>query len=140
MLHIWSNYHNVIIWYHTNMLITLTKNQACCTLRIPFDIVVDALFNRGCHPIQPLQKNICFYKSGRNSGHKWVPRHDSDGIRGEISREKKMSYLPGLVDLQKSWNKNNVEKVDPKKQEKKQCRKSGPPKSLKKTMSDWTGF
>ena len=32
-----------------------TKTQALCTLRISFDIVFDALFNRGCHPIQPLQ-------------------------------------------------------------------------------------
>ena len=26
------------------------------TLRIPFDIVFNALFHRGCHPIQPLTK------------------------------------------------------------------------------------
>ena len=27
--------------------------------------------------------NVCFYKYGHNSDQKWVPRHDSDGIRRE---------------------------------------------------------
>jgi hypothetical protein len=33
--------------------------------------------------------NVRFYKYGHNSDQKWVPRHDSDGIRREISREKR---------------------------------------------------
>jgi hypothetical protein len=45
----------VEVYYH-NTLIKSTKIEACCTLRIPFDIVFNALFNRGYHPIQPLQK------------------------------------------------------------------------------------
>ena len=39
------------------------------------------------------------YRYGHNPGQKWIPRNDSDGIRREISREKKMRYLPGPVDL-----------------------------------------
>ena len=65
-----------------------TKIQACCTLRKPFDIVFNVLFNRGCHPIQPL-KNTCSYEYGDNFRPKWVPRHDSDGIRRENSRDKR---------------------------------------------------
>ena len=70
------------------MASTSTKIQAFCTLRGPFDIVFYALFNHGYHPVQELQ-NVRFYKYGHNSGQKWVPRHDSDGIRREISREKR---------------------------------------------------
>ena len=43
-------------------------------------------------------QNGHIYKYGHNTGHKWIPRHDSDGIRREIVR-KKMRYLPGPVDL-----------------------------------------
>ena len=35
-----------------------TNIQAFCTFRIPVDIVFNLLFNRGCHPIQPLFINI----------------------------------------------------------------------------------
>ena len=45
----------VEVYYH-NTCIKSTKIEAFCTLRIPFDIVFNALFNRGYHPIQPLQK------------------------------------------------------------------------------------
>ena len=34
-------------------------------------------------------QNVHIYKYGHNSGQKLVPRHDSDGIRREISREKR---------------------------------------------------
>ena len=42
-----------------------TKIQALGSLKIPFDIVFDALFNRGYDPIQPLQ-NVRIYKYGHN--------------------------------------------------------------------------
>ena len=87
MLHIWSHYQNIIIWYHTNMLIMLTKLQAFCVLRTPFDLVFNALFNHGSHPKRSWQKymflQICSWL--RPQG---VPRHDSDGMRRQISREK----------------------------------------------------
>ena len=60
----------------------------------------------------------------------WFWRHST----GNLMR-KKMRYLPGSVDLHKNWKPNNVDKVDHQKVEKKQCRKSGPPQSWKKTMS-----
>ena len=67
------NVYNVYNGYNVqnvyNIFITLTKIQPFCILRIPFDIVFDALFNRGYHPIQPLQ-NVRFYKYGHNSGQK----------------------------------------------------------------------
>ena len=47
------------------------------------DVVFNALFNHGDHPIQPLPK-VRFYKYCHNSGQKWIPRHDSGGIRQEI--------------------------------------------------------
>ena len=56
MLHIGPNYHNVIIWYYNDILITLTTNQAFCILRTPFDIVFYALFNHGANAVQPFQK------------------------------------------------------------------------------------
>ena len=43
------------VYYH-NTRIKSTKIQALCTLQISLDIVFDALFDRACHPIQPLQK------------------------------------------------------------------------------------
>ena len=76
--------YTVYTMFYHNTCIKSTKIQAFCTLRTPFDIVFNALFNRGSHPIQPLQ-NVRFYKYGHNSEHKWVPRHDSDGFRREIS-------------------------------------------------------
>ena len=48
--------NTVYTMYHHNTRIKSTKIQALGTLKIPFDIVVDALFNRGYHPIQLLQK------------------------------------------------------------------------------------
>ena len=80
--------YTVYTMYYYNTRIKSTKTQALCTLKISFDIVFDALFDRGCHPIQPLP-NICFYKYGHNSGQKCIPRHDSDDIRCEISRDKR---------------------------------------------------
>ena len=64
--------YTVYTMYYRNTCIMSTKIEACCTLRRPFDIVVDTLFNRGCHPIQPLQ-NVRFYKYGHNSGPRGAP-------------------------------------------------------------------
>ena len=79
---VYTVYTMYTLYYHKTR-IKSTKIQALGTLKIPFDIVFDALFNRGYHPIQPLQ-NVRFYKYGHNSGQKWVPRHVSGGIRMEI--------------------------------------------------------
>ena len=54
------------------MLITVTKIQACCTLRIPFDIVFRTLFHHGSHPKRPWQTYM-FYKHVHNSGSKGSP-------------------------------------------------------------------
>ena len=60
----------------------------------------------------PILSDICekhtFYRYGHNSGQKWVPRHDSDGIRREISREKRWDTSQGLQTVKK-WRKNNVQ-------------------------------
>ena len=53
--------------YITIYSIMSTKIQALGSLKTPFDIVFDTLFNRGYHPIQPLQ-NVRFYKYGHNWG------------------------------------------------------------------------
>ena len=58
MLHIWSQYQNVIICYYYAILITWTNIEAFCTLRAPFDIVFNALFNHEYRPIQPLHKSM----------------------------------------------------------------------------------
>ena len=71
MLHIWSKYYNVIIWHYNNIVITLTHIQAFCTLRTPFDIVFNALFNHGSHPKRPFQTymflQICSYLGSKVS-------------------------------------------------------------------------
>ena len=50
----------------------LTTIQAFCTLRTPFDIVFNALFNHGSNPIQPFQKyiflQICSYLRPQGGG------------------------------------------------------------------------
>ena len=48
-----------------------------------------------------------------------------------------MSYLPGPVDPQKSWNKNNVEKVDPKKVKKNNVDKEGSPPARPPQRGVW---
>ena len=75
-----------------------------------------------------LYTNVRFYKYGHNSGQKCIPRHDSDGIRREMSRDKNLRYLPGPVDLQISWTKNNADEVDPQKVEKNNAEKVDPQK------------
>ena len=42
-------------------------------------------------------------------GPQGVPRHDSDGIRRDTSREKKMSYLPGPETHKQQINKKTKE-------------------------------
>ena len=68
--------------------------------------------------IRKMRANIK-HKNGHNTGHKWVPRHDSDGFRHDISRETKMRYLPVPVDLQISWKKTMSTKWTPQKSRKK---------------------
>ena len=50
-----------------------------------------------------------------------LPRHASECILCEISRENKMRYLPGPVDPQKVKNKKSCAGYGPNKSEKKQC-------------------
>ena len=72
MLYIRSNSHNVIIPHFLSILITWTEIQPCCTLRTPFDIVLNALFNFGYDPKRSLPKNTRF----TNVVISRVPRHD----------------------------------------------------------------
>ena len=110
MLHIGPNYHNVIIWYYNDILITLTKIQAFCILRTPFDIVVNALFNHGCHPIQSSPK-ICFYKYAHNS----IPRGAPDMSLSAFDvkfHDKNEGMPPGACRPPKSEkHKNNVQNM-----------------------------
>ena len=78
----------VYTMYYHNTRIKSTKFQALCTLEIPFDIVFDALSTVGVTQIN-LYTNVDFYKYGHNSVQKCIPGHDSDGIRRELSGEKR---------------------------------------------------
>ena len=75
----------------------LTKLQPFCTWRTPSDIVFDALFNHGYHPIQPLNKYV-FLQTSSQLRLQGVPRHDFESIPHELSRLTKMGYLPRNVD------------------------------------------
>ena len=127
--------------HHRNTHLKSPKFQALGTLKIPFNIVFDALFNRGYHPIQPLL-NTCFYRYGHNWGEselskmftfmKMVITRVTNGSPDMILtafdgkfHEKKDELPPEAHRHLKMLKQNNVEKVDPQKVEKKQCRKGG---------------
>ena len=58
--------------YYHNIVMTWNKIQPLCTLRTPFDLVFNDIFNHGYHPIQPSHKYM-FYKYAHNSGPKGSP-------------------------------------------------------------------
>ena len=78
-----------------------------------------------------LCKNRCFYKYAHSSSPRGVPDMIFSAFDMKF-HDKKMRYLPGPVDLQKSWKKTMSKKWTPKKSHTKQCRKSVPQKNLKK--------
>ena len=124
MLHVWSKYHNVIIWYHNNILISLTKNQTCCILRTPFDIVVNALFNHGFTTEFNLSKIISFYKYAHNSG----PRGGPDMLLSAFDvkfHETKNELPPDAWNRQTKFLK--TQKTQRRKNVKKMQHKMGPP-------------
>ena len=70
----------------------MTDIQAFCTLRTPFDIVVEAFVNHGSLPYP--SKKLCFYKSAHDSG----PRGSPDMILSAFCvkfHEKKDELTPG---------------------------------------------
>ena len=92
--------------YYHNTRIESTKIQTLCTLKISFDIVFDDLFNRGYHPIQPLQNvrihNIVITK---------VKNRSPDMILMGFDRkfhEKKDDLPPEACRPLKKLEKNNV--------------------------------
>ena len=65
--------NTVYTMHHHSNLIKSTKIQALGTLKIPFDIVFDALFPTvGITQIN-LYTNVIFYNYGHNSGQKCIP-------------------------------------------------------------------
>ena len=87
MLQTWSTLNNVIVSYCHNFLIMGTTIKLCWSLRTPFDIVLNALFNYGYDPKRPLLKTsvlqMCSYLGSQE-----VPRHHFECIRREISKVK----------------------------------------------------
>ena len=113
MLHTGPNYHNVIISYYNNILITLTNNQAFCTLRIPCHIGCNALFNHGYHPIQPLHKIYVsahmFITRAPRGPQTWFWRHSTWNFT-----RKKMSYLPRRETHNNKLKKQKQYHLEPK--------------------------
>ena len=118
MLHIWSTYHDDIIWYYNNILISLTTIQTFCTLRTTFDIVCNALLTMGLTQ-HVLSKNICFYKYAHNSCPRgpqtWFWMHSTWNFT-----RKKMRYLPRpethkqkYKNIQQIKNKNATQNGSP---------------------------
>ena len=114
-----------------------TKMQAFCTLRTPFDISSNALFNHGYHPIQPLQ-NVRFINMVITRATNGSPDMICMAFDGKF-KEKKDEIPPEACRPLQKLKKNNVQQVDPHNSEKKQCRKSAPPTCEQKTRSKkWT--
>ena len=61
MLQISSYYHDVVLSYHDNILITCTKIYPFCNLRTAFDIVFTAVSDCGYDRERSLRKYM-FYK------------------------------------------------------------------------------
>ena len=118
MLHIWSTYHDDIIWHYNNILITLTKIQACCTLRPPFDKFL-TLFLTWVSPKASLAKiyvftNMLITQAPRGP-QTWFWMHSM-----WICLLKTMGYLPRPETHKnksnKTWQMTKMQtKMDPKK-------------------------
>ena len=137
MLQIWSTYHNEIMSYYHNIINTWTnKVQPYCTLRTPFDIAFDDLFDYGYNPKRSLQTymflQIYLYLSPQG-----VSRHDVCAFdvnfttkRGDASRGMQTAH---------KWKKqkSNVQDMGPQKwKQKTMCRIWTPKKSKQKQSAE----
>ena len=88
MLQICSIYHNTIIEYYHSILITWTEIQPLCTLRTPFDIVLNALLNYDdYHPTRPCKTHM-FYKYAHISGPRGSPDMNLNAFLGKFHASK----------------------------------------------------
>ena len=92
-------------------------------MRTPFDIVSNALFLTMGLTQSVLPKNICLYKYAHNLGPKGSPDMIPTAFDVKF-HETKHEIPPRACRPLKKLKKNNVDKVDPQKVEKKQCRTS----------------